>query len=161
MEVEINSKLGSERGKQQVPLGTKASFVVAFLVGASNFSLLYKLMFTETKESTVDVEMPVLNANANAKANTLANEKNRDCAIYWISVPKTASTTVSNSFMIPLSKKFSSTNMAPNVCIAKPGERSLHWGKNSMMKRNTMVPFMTSVALGVLMADVLNTTVHP
>ena len=50
-------------------------------------------------------------------------QKKFDCAINWIRVPKTASTSVWKAFMQPLldSQSFSSTYLSENSCIVGPG----------------------------------------
>ncbi|KAK1735946.1 hypothetical protein QTG54_013393 [Skeletonema marinoi] len=50
-----------------------------------------------------------------------------DCSIVWVRIPKTASTTIYESFMRPLATWFMNTHIGPNTCISQPGGCSLHW----------------------------------
>ena len=70
-------------------------------------------------------------------------QKKFDCAINWIRVPKTASTSVWKAFMQPLldSQSFSSTYLSENSCIVGPGGCADIWnttattGNIAMTKR--------------------------
>ncbi|KAL3787574.1 hypothetical protein HJC23_000062 [Cyclotella cryptica] len=79
-------------------------------------------------------------------------QRHFDCAISWLRLPKTASTSVAQGFIVPLSKagRFTNTDIGPNTCIETVGGcapfwKGLNWNKNSISRRfhsnNTRVAF--------------------
>ncbi|KAL7542735.1 hypothetical protein ACHAXR_012032 [Thalassiosira sp. AJA248-18] len=61
--------------------------------------------------------------------NTIAPLNDFDCAINWVRIPKTASTSVHDAFIAPLlnSKWFTTTYLASNTCVMGPGDCSVYW----------------------------------
>jgi hemerythrin superfamily protein len=66
-------------------------------------------------------------AQDNASNMSNRSDKEYDCSVVWIRIPKTASSSIYKSFMLPLSSWFVNTHISPNICISKPGGCSLHW----------------------------------
>ncbi|KAL7518843.1 hypothetical protein ACHAWX_003646 [Stephanocyclus meneghinianus] len=65
-----------------------------------------------------------------------------DCAISWLRLPKTASTSVAQGFITPLSKagRFTNTDIGPNICIESVGGcapfwKGLSWNNKSISRR--------------------------
>jgi hypothetical protein len=71
--------------------------------------------------------------------STMSNRSDKayDCSIVWIRIPKTASTSVYKSFMLPLSTWFVNTHIGPNTCISKPDGCSRHWNQTSNSGNDT------------------------
>jgi hypothetical protein len=61
-----------------------------------------------------------------------APKKEFDCAINWLRMPKTASTTLTQTFIGPLFKagKFTNTELGPNTCIERIGGCAEFWGED-------------------------------
>ena len=67
-----------------------------------------------------------------------------DCAINWLRLPKTASTSVTQSFIQPMSKagRFTNTELGPNSCIegvggCAPYWKGKHWDTTTITRKFT------------------------
>ena len=68
------------------------------------------------------------------KAKTNTNSKFKfDCAINWVRIPKTASTSMHLAYMKPIqdAKLFASTYLVENSCVFEPGGCSTYWYDNN------------------------------
>ena len=68
------------------------------------------------------------------KAKTNTNSKFKfDCAINWVRIPKTASTSMHLVYMKPIqdAKLFASTYLVENSCVFEPGGCSTYWYDNN------------------------------
>ena len=61
----------------------------------------------------------------------LAPPKKFDCAIFWLRIPKTASTTITQTFIRPLFHEgnFTNVDLGPNSCITHVGGCAPFWNK--------------------------------
>jgi hypothetical protein len=72
------------------------------------------------------------------KASDLAPPKDFDCAIFWLRMPKTASTTIAQTFIRPIFRQgnFSVIELGPNSCITHVGGCAPYWKQTSPMRGN-------------------------
>jgi hypothetical protein len=67
--------------------------------------------------------------STDAADGTIAPPKDFECAIFWLRIPKTASTTIANTFIRPLFKEgnFTSIELGSNSCITGVGGCATFW----------------------------------
>lgn len=77
---------------------------------------------------------------ANNKSSDLAAPKDFDCAIFWLRMPKTASTTIAQTFIRPLFRRGNFTNieLGPNSCVTHVGGCAPYWNKQTSPMRGNM-----------------------
>ena len=66
-----------------------------------------------------------------------AQENKFDCAIFWLRMPKTASTTIAQTFIRPLFREgnFTNIDLGPNSCITHVGGCAPFWQKQMSGKK--------------------------
>jgi hypothetical protein len=74
--------------------------------------------------------------------SSASDTRHFDCAISWLRLPKTASTSVAQSFIMPLFRagKFTNTEIGPNTCITGPGGcakfwQGMRWDDTAILKK--------------------------
>eukprot|EP00956_Cyclotella_meneghiniana_P017018 scaffold27460_cov56-Cyclotella_meneghiniana.AAC.3 len=65
------------------------------------------------------------------------NDDQFDCAIFWLRMPKTASTTIAQTFIRPLYREgnFTNVDLGPNSCVTHVGGCAGYWKNQTKMKR--------------------------
>jgi hypothetical protein len=71
-----------------------------------------------------------------------ASSKEFDCAIFWLRMPKTASTTIAQTFMRPIFREgnFTNLDLGPNSCVTHVGGCAPFWKAQSGMPKKTGIP---------------------
>ena len=91
--------------------------------------------YTQTRDIASEKQDDPLQHDNDA-AKKFPNKQHFDCAINWIRIPKTASTSIYNAFMSPLltSNLFTTTYLGSNTCVMGPGDCSVSWKQAASIK---------------------------
>lgn len=132
-----------EESKRRNP---KMIFSIKQILSLTVAALLFIGLHVMPKETSVDstnsVEAAAATVNLHNEVKHLPQPQQRsvndfDCAIFWLRMPKTASTTIAQTFIRPLFREgnFTSVDLGPNSCITHVGGCAPFWNKQTSPNR--------------------------
>ncbi|KAL3795554.1 hypothetical protein HJC23_009267 [Cyclotella cryptica] len=132
---QLVNQFDEENNKRHAARGLWSSKrALSVVVTALFLSCSYPIVRTKLATS----ENVSLSVTSHHVAKPLAPPKDFDCAIFWLRMPKTASTTIAQTFIRPLFRQGNFTNIeiGPNSCITGVGGCALIW-RQMMVRRRT------------------------
>ena len=131
-----------EESKRRNP---KMIFSIKQILALAVTALLFIGLHVMPKETSVDSKNSVESAAASVNLHNEVKHlpqlqrsvNDFDCAIFWLRMPKTASTTIAQTFIRPLFREgnFTSVDLGPNSCITHVGGCAPFWNKQTRPNR--------------------------
>lgn len=118
-----------------------AVVVIATVMIKSYYEASYRLLRNSTiPYHIIETNHTYHKYEVERSANNIITKPNFDCAINWVRIPKTASSSMHATYMKPIqdANLFASTYLFENSCVFEPGGCSAYWYDDNTSTTSTI-----------------------